>query len=173
MKETRGRKPNTNRLVDCGEFYKGYTAKGIEYLFDKDDYEKISKYSWCVGCGDRLVANTNKKVVYMHRYILGYPDGIVDHINGHTKDNRKSNLRVTDRTGNARNSISHNKFGVNGIKLTPSNKYYTRITVNYKEIYLGTFSTLREAIDARIAAEKKYYGEYAPYKRYDKEVINR
>lgn len=171
VRETK-RRPSTNKFVDCGDYIKGITAKGVEYLIDKSDFEKVSKYSWCVGCGGRLVANISYKVVYMHRYILDFPDGIVDHINGNNKDNRRANLRITNCNGNARNSISKNKYGVNGIRLTKAGRYNARITVNYKMIHLGNFETLEEAIEARIDAEKKYYGEYAPYKRYEKEGEN-
>lgn len=34
--------------------------------------------------------------------------------------------------------------------------YQARITVGYKEIYLGNFKTLGEAIEARKEAEKRY-----------------
>lgn len=48
-----------------------------------------------------------------------------------------------------------NANGFRGIR----KKYHTyqaRITVDYKEIYLGSFKTLEEAINARKEAEKKY-----------------
>ena len=48
-----------------------------------------------------------------------------------------------------------NKNGFRGIR-KKCNVYQARITVNYKEIYLGTFRTLQEAINARKEAEKKY-----------------
>lgn len=50
---------------------------------------------------------------------------------------------------------AYNKLGFNGIR----KKYHTyqaRITVNYKEIYLGNFKTLEQAIKARKDAEAKY-----------------
>lgn len=164
------RKPFTNKFIDCGNYIKGFTAKGVEYMIDKADFEKVSKYSWCVGCGNRLVANVSGKVVYMHRYILDFPDGVIDHINGNNKDNRRSNLRITNRNGNAKNNVSHNKYGVNGIRLTKHGKFNARITVNYRTIHLGNYDTLEEAAEARISAEKKYFGEFAPFKRYGKEV---
>ncbi len=167
-----GRKPQTNHFIECDDYIKGFTAKGVEFLIDKADFEKVSKYSWCVSCTNRLVANVSGKVVYMHRYILDSPDGIVDHINGNNKDNRRSNLRITTCKGNARNNISKNKFGVNGIRTTKNGKYNARITVNYKMIHIGNFDTLEEAVEARINAEKKYFGEYAPCDRYERGLEN-
>jgi len=39
--------------------------------------------------------------------------------------------------------------------------FYTSITVNYKQIYLGTFRSLEYAIEARKAAELKYFKEHS------------
>ena len=150
----------------CGEYYEITLLNGEVLFIDKEDYDKVSKYSWCIGAGNRVVANIKGKLTYLHKYILGNKDGIVDHINGNNRDNRKINLRVTDAKGNARNNISHNKYGVNGIRKTPSGKYKARITVDYREICIGTFDTLDKAIEAREKAEQKYFGDFAPTKRY-------
>ena len=48
-----------------------------------------------------------------------------------------------------------NKCGFRGIR-KKYNSYQARITVNYKEIYLGNFKTLDEAIEARKKAEVEY-----------------
>lgn len=48
-----------------------------------------------------------------------------------------------------------NPNGFRGIR-RKHNVYQARITVNYREIYLGTFKTLDEAIKARKEAEVKY-----------------
>lgn len=48
-----------------------------------------------------------------------------------------------------------NPHGFRGIR-KKYNCYQARITVNYKERYLGTFKTLEEAIEARKKAELKY-----------------
>lgn len=157
----------TTKFIEKENHYECYTKSGCLFLISKCDYEKVSKYSWCESKTKRIVANVHGKVVYLWRYLLDNPDGVVDHINGNNKDNRRENLRITDIKGNGRNNISNNKFGCNGIKLTKYNRYYARITVDYKEIYLGTFKTLEEAISARIKAKKKYFGEYAPTARYN------
>lgn len=48
-----------------------------------------------------------------------------------------------------------NPCGFRGIR-KKYNVYQARITVNYKEIYLGTFKTLQEAVNARKEAEIRY-----------------
>lgn len=48
-----------------------------------------------------------------------------------------------------------NKCGFRGIR-KKYNRYQARITVDYREHYLGTFKTLREAIEARKRAEEVY-----------------
>lgn len=160
------RSETKNKYKIVGDIVEIQTAKGETLLIDKQDIERVSKYSWCIGAKNRVVANINGKVNYLHRFILENPNGVVDHINGNNRDNRRCNLRITDAKGNARNNISHNKYGVNGIRKTPAGNYQARITVNYKEINVGTFKTLEEAQQARKEAEAKHFGEYAPTKRY-------
>lgn len=42
------------------------------------------------------------------------------------------------------------------------NKWVAQITVNYKNIHLGTFEDKEDAIKRRLKAEKEYFKEYAP-----------
>lgn len=67
-----------------------------------------------------------------------------------------SNCRWATRTTQVLNRRDMpNPNGFRGIR-KKRNVYQARITVEYKEIYLGTFKTLEEAIIARKEAEKKY-----------------
>lgn len=169
--KTNRRSIYNNVYTLCGDYYEIKLKDDQILLIDKEDYKKVSLYSWCIGAGNRVVANINGKLTYLHRYILGDVDGIIDHINGNNRDNRKLNLRITDAKGNARNNISHNKYGVNGIRRTPNGKYKARITYNYKEICIGTFETIQEAIENRKKVENELFGEFAPTKRYKIEKI--
>ena len=92
-------------------------------------------------------------------------DRIIDHINRDKLDNRKCNLRISDKTGNNRNVglQKNNTSGITGVGWNRQmNKWIAQITVNYKTIYLGSFNDKEDAIKCRLTAEKKYFGEYAP-----------
>lgn len=147
------------------------TSKGDKILCDATDYDMLCKYSWCVSATGYPVANVNNKVTKMSRYLFGddCTGLIVDHVNRNRLDNRRSNLRLTDTFGNARNS-SKSKTGKSlyiGVRVTPFGKYNVRITCNRKQIHVGNYDTLEEAIAARCKAEDKYFGEFAPHKHLD------
>ena len=91
---------------------------------------------------------------------MNNPNGIVDHINHNTLDNRKDNLRVTTNSNNLRNGTirTNNKTGVKGVSYCKERKkYVASIKVNYKTINLGRFDTLEEAKKKREEAEILYW----------------
>jgi HNH endonuclease len=92
-----------------------------------------------------------------------YGDLRIDHKNGDLLDNRVENLRISTPEQNAMNRkiCRNNNSGVTGVGLVKSGRYRARITVNKKEMNLGTFKTKEEAIKARKDAEVKYFGEWA------------
>ena len=106
------------------------------------------------------------KVLYqVHRvcYLLAYgslPDDMqVDHINHDRLDNRWINLREVNNTTNIKNcSLSSNSTTkINGVNLIKStNKYRAYITVNKKQIHLGVFDNINDAIAARKQADIDY-----------------
>lgn len=119
--------------------------------------------------------NVNKKSGYFqvtvsgirfmaHRVIWAYhhgywPNDDLDHINGIKTDNRIENLRIVDAVENGRNRrISrNNKSGKSGVHWNNrQSKWLAIITVNFKKIYLGTFSKIDDAILAREQAEADY-----------------
>lgn len=154
-------KKNTNKYE-----IKVITKKGEEILIDAEDFEKVKRYSWCISKTGYAVANNGKRVMKMHRYILNLdePNIIVDHIDGNKLDNRKSNLRICKPFENARNvrMRKRNKVGYLGISYTAEGKYRARIMVNRKEIRLGNYEKIEDALEARRKAEIKYFGQFAP-----------
>ena len=150
-----------NKFEFTKDYIIGYTTKGEQFLFSTDDYELVSRSTWCINKQGYVVANIKGKVVKINRLILGFPE-CVDHINGNKTDNRRENLRICTRRENAHNQRKPlNKVGYQGISLTANGKFRARISVEGKEVNLGCYYTLSEAIEARLSAERKYYGDFA------------
>lgn len=139
----------------------------LKALVDDDDYEKLktnfNNMKWCVSKNNKglyVQKRTSEGIIYLHRYIMNNPNGIVDHINNDTLDNRKENLRITTTSNNLRNGTIrvNNTTGVKGVCYNKDRKKYeARIKVNYKSILLGRFDTLEEAKNKRKDAEIKYW----------------
>jgi hypothetical protein len=155
------RKKKGNKYVEHTNYYEGFTSNGISFLIDKDDYNKVSKYTWYLDGKGHLRTNIGKEGLALHRYIMDAKDGqILDHINRIKIDNQKENLRfVTKRENNINRDIqSNNTSGVVGVYYNKTfNKWHARVTVNRKNIHLGYFKLLEDAKEAREIAEKQYY----------------
>jgi hypothetical protein len=98
-------------------------------------------------------------------YVYGvWPTNEIDHINGIKDDNRLCNLREASRSENNMNQAlkSNNTSGNKGIDWrTSNNKWRARITVNEKQIHIGYFNTVDDAINAYNTAALQYHGEFA------------
>lgn len=158
-------KKNTNTFIEKDNHMMGITKSGIEYLFDKEDYPLVSSSSWCLSKTGYLVARINKKTVKLHRLLLDADkDLVVDHKNRNPLDNQKSNLRITTSKNNSRNTTvsRSNNLKHLGVSKSRDKKYRARIMVDGKELHLGVFDKIEDAILIRKEAEIKYFGEYAP-----------
>jgi len=79
----------------------GKYGTGKVALVDDDDFERLSKYRWCVdliGVNSKgtchAVGYVDGKTTAMHTAIMGrVPGMVIHHINGDGLDNRKENLR--------------------------------------------------------------------------------
>lgn len=143
----------------------GYTTSNKQFLFDKEDYEKIKSICWHYQKG-YIVGLLNGKKISMHRLVLDYynSDSVIDHINGNKSDNRKQNLRICTQHQNSMNRKinSNNVSGYKGVSFNnKTHKWKARIKFNYQNIVLGEFEKIEDAITARIEAEKRYFGEYS------------
>lgn len=150
----------------------GYTDKNEIFYFDKEDYHLIKDYCWRIStCGYvQTVDPVDGKVKMIHRIILGmyddeqYENSDVDHIDGNTIDNRKSNLRIVTRSQNNMNRKlqSNNTSGITGVVFNnQNNKWHAQIGLNHKTIHLGNYSSFEEAKQKRKEAEQEYFNEYA------------
>jgi len=108
--------------------------------------------------------SSDKTYESLHRLIADCPEGMmVDHINGNTLDNRRSNLRVCTHAENMRNRKIHknNKSGFKGVYLDRiTGKWKAQIRNNRKRFYLGSYETPEEASKAYLDAAERLHGEF-------------
>lgn len=131
-------------------------STGQYAIVDDEDYEKLSISFWCLSSGGYARRGTKTKgkttTHYMHRELLGYPKGCVDHINGNKLDNRKSNLRAVNQSINQHNRHvinCNNTSGYAGITIDKNrNKFVAEIWINYKK-KTKRFESLKDAIRQR------------------------
>lgn len=165
---------NTYDLVSQ-DYGIGYTSKGEEFWFDKEDYDLIRQYCWLYSKNGYLFAKepNNDSYVYLHRIVMQVDDNKlkIDHRNHpprneHKFDNRKSNLKVVTNSENSMNSALslNNTSGVTGVSYSERyHKWEAYITVNQKRKYLGRYLNKDDAINARKTAEIEYFKD----NRYD------
>lgn len=101
---------------------------------------------------------------YLHReigeriYGGPIPKGlVVDHINGNTLDNRRSNLRITSQkvnTWNQHGAGRDSKSGIRGVRFA-CGKWAAYICEGKRMISLGYHATIEAAREAREAAEQR------------------
>lgn len=146
-------------------------------LIDEEDVHLIDLYKWRIskkGSDTNYVISTCRKsgkpkCIRLHRLIMGvhdvhWRDSTVDHINGNSFDNRKSNLRIVTLSQNSWNSKKpkNNTSGYKGVDyISAEKKFRARISVKNKRISLGSFNTALEAAIAYDEGAKLHYGEYA------------
>lgn len=154
---------------EYGEYYIGWTTNtNKEFYVDAEDYDKIKDYCWIehIIQGGYHALETRKensnKTIRMHYLIVGKN---FDHKDRNPFNNRKYNLREPGECGNAQNHSlrKDNSTGVSGVHFDErSGCYIARIQANKKRVQLGKFNSLDDAIKARLKAEVKYYGSFAP-----------
>lgn len=145
-------------------------TQGKYALVDDEDFACLSKSSWQFDKGNgnprarRTVwINGKSHALTMHRDILkAKPGQIVDHINGNSLDNRKSNLRFCTRRQNRLNARAKGKSGFRGVE-RKRKKWAVVVYPNGKPIRLGLYKTKREAAKAYDNFAKKSYGKFARF----------
>lgn len=143
------------------------------FNYDLDSGKLTYKFTNSLGkCGEDasckhnegyLITRIGGKYYLTHRIIFMYMTGkfpkFIDHINHIRDDNRWCNLKeATILQNNKNTSLSKNsKTKCNGVSFhKQKNKFRAYIMINYKQIHLGLFETIEEAIEARNQANLKY-----------------
>lgn len=134
-------------------------TQGYEAIVDDDCYDRLMVYKYFAAetrlCGNVYVAAARwlrgikprrcVRLPYDVLQITVVPGILIDHKNRNPLDNRKDNLRLTDKQGNAQNS--DRVINASGI-------YYDRCRDRYKAFhlfgdgtkqYIGTYRTSEEA----------------------------
>lgn len=158
---------NKKRIFEHSEGYFIYKTKnGEEFIFDKEDYDLIISYSWYIGKRGYVTSSSNKvKHTMLHRLLLktNNKDEIVDHINHNILDNRKSNLRICNKSQNNGNQIKTrgtSKYkGVSWIKV--KNKWLSQISHLNKHYFLGYFNNEKDAAIAYNNKATEFFKEFA------------
>ena len=155
-------------------------TNGKYAIVDDEDFELVNKFNWFETDGYAKQTTAKQTIkgkrILMHRLILGVtnPKIYVDHINGVTLDNRKSNLRICSPKENSRNRKrpAHNKTGFKGVSIGENKKwknYVARIVYDGKMIYLGSYDTPEKAAIAYNQKALELFGEYARLNRFNGE----
>jgi dolichyl-phosphate-mannose--protein O-mannosyl transferase len=153
--------------------------KGLYATVDAKDYQRCMEglqwYAWATYHKNRsgnpvrtyyVVRNVVKKdgsrtVQYMHRFILGLtnPKVQADHKDGNGLNNHRKNLRKSTNLQNSHNLkhlSSRSTSGVTGVyRDKNNNKWVAEIVTDGEYKFLGRFSSLRDAKEARQKAERE------------------
>lgn len=153
---------------EYGDYYIGYCSNtNREFYVDADDYDKIKDYCWYEHCpAVRFSTLTtfdgeSRKHIKMHQ-LLGF--AYHDHIDRNELNNRKHNLRACGQQENAFNKSmrSDNTSGIIGVSWNKqAEKWCAELRANGHR-YCKHFNNFDDAVRARLLAEQKYFGEFAP-----------
>lgn len=141
---------------------------------DLEDFEMLNAFTWRknrIGRMDYAYAyigggRKHPRQCSMHRLVMGARKGqMLDHKNRNGLDNRKSNLRFTNKKGNEGNSrprLNKRSSKFKGVQFHAQNKnWLAQLRKNGIATHLGVFKTARQAALAYDRAARVYFGEFA------------
>lgn len=146
-----------------------------KYVAIVDDIDTdLAELNWSANIGTYTAYAQNRESqtkggngILLHRVILERVLGRtldvsehVDHINGNGLDNRRENLRLSNKSQNGGNSRK-GKRNTSGYKGVGFFKGKWRARIYYKkEYHLGLFNTPEEAHEAYCEKAKEFFGEF-------------
>lgn len=144
-------------------------TQGKFAIVDDEDFDKLNKYKWCINSNNYALRRASGKdgdgkIIYMHRVIIGETNGLlVDHINRDKTDNRKSNLRLANKSQNCMNrSSSNHTSSYKGVGFhKQSGKWRSFIFLENKYVHLGLFENEKDAAITYNKSAEKLFKEFA------------
>lgn len=153
----------TSVRIDCST----KSHPNLYILVDADDAKWVVSRKWTPASNGGgqvyLVSTKARRKIVLHREIARarfYEH--VDHKNGDTLDNRKSNLRTCTRQQNTWNQTAHTKSNsrYKGVHCV-GGRFKSYITKDGTTFNLGTFDTPEKAAIVRDSAALWLHGEFA------------
>lgn len=145
-----------------------YNGKIVSFYVDLCDYHLVKSRTWRIVQKRQkyyVASGSNKKgtAVYLHELVLGGSKvGLeIDHIDGNSLNNRRSNLRFVTRQENIDNQRAtriDNQIGIRGVVRVRSTGLY-KVDFYYHSVryYTKDWHTLEEAVWCRTCFED-YFG---------------
>lgn len=139
-------------------------TQGKFALVDDEDFERVNMFNWYYNTGYAMrcitVHSCKQQVQFLHKFVM-CTDEKLDHIDRNSLNCQKYNLRVCSHNQNMMN-LSFRKGKISkGVYQVKSLRWVAQIRVNKKAIYLGTFDSKIEAMDAYDDMAIHYFGEFA------------
>lgn len=138
-------------------------------MVDDQDYEAVSRKHWYkFRVRDKIYAKevSADHCLLLHRFLLSPGRRHqVDHRNGDGLDNQRHNIRIATHAQNQRNREikKNNSSGFNGVSWQRNmGKWSARIYKNGVHYRIGFFTNKEDAVQARLKAERRLFGEFAP-----------
>lgn len=146
-----------NDIVEL-DTYDKFGDCNYTYKIDSKDYPEVSKHKWCTALyNDKPYAMEGKSRIKLHRFILNpKPGTLIDHINGDTTNNCRSNLRVANQSLNNINLLKDGLEHKGVYQKKTSKKWYASVQWKGKTYCSPLFKTIEEACFARYIIEQKY-----------------
>lgn len=140
------------------------TKNFVAHIDDEDEWVLAGR-KWVASFSGRkwyVVRGKGKTREYLHRLIVGAGKGVVvDHIDGDTMNNTRSNLRICSKQQNSWNSKKRESFsGFKGVA-QHKDRWTARLTINGKNLYLGLFDNKQDAAISYNEAAKRHFGAFA------------
>ena len=129
-------------------------TRGYVTIIDDEYFDELNKFNWYEANGYAVThkgSGENRRVVFMHNMILWSPRGLeIDHVDGNTLNNRRSNLRIVTHKENMRNQkVKLHSSKYKGVHWdSDRNKWKATTKINGKVVCIGRFLTEIEAAKA-------------------------